>query len=89
MKKIIFKFANVSLAIVAMIVLSRSGKAEDVQECLNGCGDGLSYCTNTCMDNCAASENTPGFNVYVCNANCVNVCSDNAQECFEACYGGS
>jgi hypothetical protein len=85
MKKNIFKFVNVSLAIVAMMTLSRISKAS--VDC-DVCETELSGCTLGCLNNCTAQGHSdPGFNVQNCDNVCTNFCLDQYDACIATCGG--
>lgn len=78
MKKTIFKFVHASLAIVALMALSRTSKAGG-DECYDRCDGILSSCTNGCLDGCGSNQN--------CANSCTNYCLDSYNACTADCSG--
>jgi len=85
MRKTIIKFANVSLAIVAMLVLSRSAKAGGCQdECYASYDDFSSGCQDGCYGAYSANNNFP---LQSCISGCINDAYSAYQSCLNSCGG--
>lgn len=85
MKKNIFKFAYVGLAIVSMIVLSRSAMA-DYGQCVAACEEGYTAAETGCENGCYAQyEQNRNFNLNGCISYCTNTYYDIEQECDAGC----
>lgn len=85
MWKTIIKLANVSLAIVAMLVLSRSAKADD---CTDQCQTSYDDFSTGCQDGCyGAYQANNNFNLQSCISGCVNDAYSAYQSCLQGCEG--
>lgn len=84
MKKNIFKFAYIALAIASVIVMSHKAVSQsqcNFDSCYSNCDSIRQSCINSTFGNCAASGGS-----QTCINEGVTYCADNAQTCYNGCY---